>query len=837
MLWSNSPPRRSFSGYFTMRTVLGDGKDNVTSAVPLMADLEDCLAYMASTGGSYNQSLDPAFQKTDWYQASHDDADTGLEIINTGAGSTTLSFEAQGESSPISSVYFNGTNMDLISSSTLGLGMFSLSMLQAARNATIMEMNVIALSLGTDTQTGSVVLGGYDEALIDTDQRAVFVKGRELPNAFHASMTKLIVDGDAATTILDDTWNDAADVILTYDDFGLCLSQALINSLLPLIGNPSFDEDVNGYVYDGEPNTNYTLTFGLHNGTTEVIIEVPASALIVTQSSADNPVTTRNETGKTYLQIRPTSDGSTTGQYLGRSFLQYVYIIDSPSTINRFHLSAVRESYEKQLVAASKSSNSIFDGTVSSSSSGYRLGPMIGGIVGGVGFLVVAAIGCFWFVRRRNRRNGSLSGHRRINITNNDSTAFDKETGLGHIVHHHRGKEMQGGEVGTEHSGSIRTTATIPIRYVPSFEKKIGLGYRYSSSQHPEIPRAVQSQPVLLFETPSSSASTHSSSFDYHAQDLEIPQLRDSRLSITLSEIQRRNSEVSTVARECNTGSSEPEPESHDFVVPEQPAPLLYRSATVGRMYKAGKVKSVEGLPHSPGSRSGSSKRSHARTASLGRVVTPVEIDLGSGSRRSSIRNSGSSAGRKSRSDSSESASSGRTGSLEELCEALEPEPETDPHPRSAVSSDIDHESETHLRRLTTHTRSSGALFSPRDTIGLPRPPYAESANHSDSRGSTPILSESIISGQEVNFTHFGLESMPHSRSGSSDSGDRGLRERRSEDEVFGLGAVRGEYPPPTDGWLASGSEGDRSSGEKEVRPDNFLNSGSGSRSSRNDGR
>jgi hypothetical protein len=825
-----------------MRTTLGNGKDDVTSTAPSAAGLKDCLAYMASNGGYYNQSLDPAFQKTDWYQDSFDDAYTGWEIVNTGAGSTTLSFEAQGESSPVSSVYFNGTNMDLISSSTLGMGMFSLSMLQAARNATVIEMNVIALNLGTDTQTGSVVLGGYDDALIDKDQRAVFVKSSDLQHAFHASMTKLIVDGDAETTILDDTWNNAADVILTYDDFGLCLSQALIDSLLPLIGNPSFDEDVNGYVYDGEPNTDYTLTFGLHNGTTEVMIEVPASALIVTQSSEDNPMTTRNETGKTYLQIRPTSDGSTTGQYLGRSFLQYVYIIDSPSTINKFHLSAVRESSEKQLIAASKSSISIFDGTVSSSSTGYRLGPMIGGIVGGVGFLAVAAIGCFWFIRRRNRRNGSLSGHRSFNITNNGSAAFEKETGLGHIVHHHRGKEMRGGEVGTEHSGSIRTTATIPIRYVPSFEKEIGLGYRYSSSNQPDIPRAVQSQPVMLFETPSSSASTHSSSFDYHPQDLEIPQLRDSRLSITLSEIQRRNSEVSTVAREYNTGSSEPEPESHDIVIPDQPAPLLYRSATVGRMYKAGKVKSVEGLPHSPRSRSGSKsstsdKRSHARTASLGRVVTPVEVDLGSGSRRSSTRNSGSSAGRKSRSGSSESASSGRTGSLEELCEAHEPEPEANHHPQSSVSSDIDRGSGTHLRRLTTHTRSSGALLSPRDTLGLPRPSYTESTNHSDSRASTPILSGSIRSEQEVNYTHFGLESTPHSRSGSSDSSNQGLGERRSEEEVFGLGAVRGEYQPPNDAWLVSGSEGDGSSGGKVIRPDNFLNSGSRSRSSRNDGR
>ncbi|KAA8914474.1 hypothetical protein FN846DRAFT_926353 [Sphaerosporella brunnea] len=813
MLWSDLPPRRSISGYFTMRKTVGDGKDAVASTTPVtnIERQKSCLTFLASNGGYYNQSLDPAFQRSDFFTASFTDAYTGWAVANTGEGSTTLSFEAQGESGPTSKVYFNQTSMDLISSSTLGTGMLSLGMLQAARNVAVIEMNVMALNLGTEEQTGSVVLGGYDEALIDPTQRAVFPKAAELPRAFHAYMTKVVFDGGSQKVLLNEDPGLAADVDLRYDDYGLRLSQELIDTLLPLIGNPTYDEDVKGYVYNGEPKLDYSLTFGLSNGTSEVMIKVPASSLIMTQSPHDNPLTPLNETGKTFLQIRPTTNG-TSDQYLGRSFMRHVYIIDSPSTLEKFHLSAVRQSSGKKLIAASKSSISIFDGDYSiPSSDGYRLGPIIGGIVGGIGFLIAAAIGCFWFIRRRNRHNGSISGHRSINITGNDSTTFHKETGLGHIVHHHRGKGMNGGGLHTEHSDSFRTTATIPIRYSPSFEKEIGIAYRHSPQSQPNtLPRAVQSRPIMLFETPSSSS--RSSSLDH---ELEIPQLRDSRLSVTLSAIQRRNSEVSTVAREYNTGSSEPEPEPRGPAVPGEPIPRLYRSATVGRMYKAGKVRSVEGLssPHSPGSRHGSrspttATRGHSRTASLGRVVTPTEVDVCADSHKSITRRSSGSTGDRSRGgEASGSGSSGHTGSLEELREA----PELEPRPQSAISSDMP---ENHLRRLTIQTRSSGALLSPRDTLGLPSSPYAESSGHSDSRASTPHLAESIRS--EV-----GLESPPHSRSGFLDTGDMVLRERSSEDEVFGLGAVRGEYLPPKEGWLSSESEG---STEKEVRQEQFLN-------------
>ncbi|KAF8253784.1 hypothetical protein K440DRAFT_143947 [Wilcoxina mikolae CBS 423.85] len=248
MLWSKNPPRRSISGYFTLRTTPGSDNTDIPVSAADLERQKKCLEYLVSNGGYYNYSLDPDFQRGEYYMEYYKNANTTWQIYNTGVGTTTLSFDGYNASGTKSAEHFSSANMDLISHSTLGRGMFSLNMLQAARNAEIAEMNIVALNLGTEGHPGSVVLGGYDNALIDKKQRAVFPKGNDLPNAFHASMTKLsFVNGGSKTVVLDERTNadSIADVGLAYDDFGIRLSQGLINSLLPLIGNPQLDEESN----------------------------------------------------------------------------------------------------------------------------------------------------------------------------------------------------------------------------------------------------------------------------------------------------------------------------------------------------------------------------------------------------------------------------------------------------------------------------------------------------------------------------------------------------------------------------------------------------------------
>jgi len=817
MLWSDNPPRRSISGYFTLRTTPGGDKDSNTDVAVSAADLarqKKCLEYLASNRGSYNYSLDSDFRRGEYYMEFYKNSNTTWQIHNDGVGTTTLSFDGYNASGDKSAQHFSSASMDLVSHSTLGKGMFSLNMLQAARNAEVVEMNIVALNLGTEGHPGSVVLGGYDDALIDTKQRAVFPKGTDLPNAFHASMTKLsFVAGDSTTVILDERTNadSVADVGLAYDDYAIRLSQGIIDSLLPLIGNPEFDKGSNIYVYRDEPKTDYTLNFGLNNGSVEMTVKVPGSSLVVTESSNDNPLTSRNETGRTYLRITPTPDGSSKGQYLGRSFLQHIYIIDSPSVIGRFHLSALPSPLpdKKNLIAASPASITIFAGKFSSQSADSgspRIGPMVGGIAGGILILGAGAYGCFFLARRRNRRRKNTRDMKGID----KYSGLDKEAGLGHIIHHHRGGDLPDVDV----NSSVRTTATIPIRYSPSFVKEIGIGYRYSPSQGSRSVSHVQSQPVILF--PSTSTSPASDRGEFNQGQDQGSVRREPRLSTTLSTVQRRNSEVSTVAREYGTASSEPE-EGHAPAVPDESAPRLYRSATVGRMFPAGKVRSVDGPtppltpavlfsgsrgrgptpPHTPGvlpargqSRSSGNigKSSHTRTASLGRVVSPTEVDVGTISRRSSTRASGIPPPR---AGSAGSSSSGN-GSLGDLREEnspiaehshrfpLPPRP-SEPKPQSTPEeTDRDYLDDEH-RRLAAQ---------------IARPPSAPS----------------IISEQEVGYTH--------SRSGSSD-------------EVFGLGAVvreeDGAYMKLKEGWLASGSE---SSGTGEEGEEQFLNSRAGSKSS-----
>lgn len=846
MLWSDQLSERSVSGYFSLQETPSSGSTTVEAATLTPAELDrqqKCLDYLASDGGYYNQSLDLDFTKREYYLDSYENNRTGWAIGNTGVGTTTLTFEGQSEKGVKSMMTFNESTMDLISSSTLGRGTFSLSMLQAARNAVVQEMNVIALSLGIPGHAGSVVLGGYDQALIDDAQRAVFAKGDELPYAFRVTMIKLSVQsGGSTTAVLDDRTNadSRVDVGLVYDDYGLRLSDDIIDSLLPLIGNPKFDKDVNGYVYDATPKTDYSLSFTLYNGSAEVVVGVPASSLVVTDTSSDNPLTPRNETGKTYLRISPTADGSKDGQYLGRSFLQHVYMIDSPSSIGKFVLSALPSTYpnQKQLIAASPSSIGIFNGEFSSSSNGMSIGPMVGGIVGGIAVLAAAIFGIFWYLRRRSQRFGRHGGRHSINIT--DASSYEGST-LGHIAHHHRGEEKGMGSVHT--NPSARTTATIPIRYAPSsapswtpsYDKGSVSGYPCSPQpQSPGAPHIMTSQPVISFSTQSSSHNSVRSS----------SRRGDSVLSVPQSAMMRRNSTASTVAREYDTMAEEPEPDDFVVIATAQPIPQLYRSATVGKMYKPGKAQNKLTPPHTPGivsitrSKSKSSavsapassgeRRGHARTASLGRIMTPSEgptvVTVGPKSPKSPKSTSRNSVGIL---RSSISVNGGSSGSLEKLREegmAIEMQA----RPQSTLAAELD--CEDHHRRSMTQTQSGGALSSTR---------FPATSISSGSRA------ESVITNQEVNFAQM-IDSSQHSRTGSSHTEDElSIRVRGSSEEGFRLNAVQGDQFAPglSDGWLASSGNSETSGTvEKPVRQEQFLSSAAESRrssrrSSKHDGR
>ncbi|KAI5813053.1 hypothetical protein BZA77DRAFT_322278 [Pyronema omphalodes] len=781
MLWSDNPLQRSVSGYFT----IGDAANSteiIMEAKIKAAEETSCLSYLQSHGGYYDAQKDPDYAPEKYYMEFVSNDHTNWYIHNDGEGATTLSLEGRDISGAKQTPQFKNTSMQLMIESSLGRGMFSLSALQAARNAEVEQMNIVALNLGTPNHPGSVVLGGYDDSLIDKSQRAVFPKSNNFENAFHAPMTAMsVIDmhTGAEIPILDKNGLNSAsagDVGLAYDDFGVRLSKEVINTLLPVLGNPKFDEAVNGYIYSGTPKTDYALTFTLHNGSAAVTIRVPASSLLYTESSTDNPLTPHNESGRTYLRISPTPDGSRNGQFLGRSFLQHVYMISSPSSMGSFHISALSSPLptEKRLIPASPSSIGIFSGTFPSGDGSPRIGPMVGGIVGGLFILAAGAIGCWFYTRKRDVQEMRDRSSQSAMGTYPD---YNKEAGLGHVVNHAR-------------SSSVQTGGTIPIRYSPSFDKELGV---------------VKSVPVEGLVEPD----------DDEDEDGVYGGYQGYQGDYAGYQFPRRHSEVSTVLREYTPPERKQQDNMATTDVVEEaivvPA-ALYRSATVGRFVPAGRVKS---LPPS----------SHTRTASVGRIILPGEIGSVHVSRSISTRGSGS--------PKTHSPASSGSGSLDDLREEGEGGTKTvrssfalprgfrngDTPPMTPVNSGLAPRPKTgRTESLCTDTSSPDSPVIPvaisvHSTLG-----GAQETENEVQNGEVNGVDHGVVehkNSDEGLATRLDLDSSnshtptPPSRSGSSDE----------EGEIFGLSSVAraggGKYMDQ-EGWLMSGSEPSAGSGDEK---------------------
>lgn len=478
--------------------------------------------------------------------------------------------------------------INLVWQSTLGMGMVGLNVLQRARNSRIPEMDVVALNLGTDENTGSVVMGGYDDALINHGQKTIFSKTDT--GDFEVVVTDITYIGSMEKTIVSTSASSSeSKITLAYDSPNIQLSPETLKILLPMIGSPTFDGDLNGYVYSGTPQTDYFLRFTLKNGTMSASIIVPASSLLTTDTSTDNPLTSRTESGRTYLRLSPSSDGHPA--YLGRAFLQHVYLINAPPTINKFHISAIPSPAPKTklLVAASRASISIFNATPSSKNDKPAIGPMVGGILGGLAVLIGGITACIWIQRKRRLnplQSGSKLTVRFAEDKNSSIPSYDPEKGLGFS------KRSGGGD-----SKTLTTSMT--------------------------------------------SLSRDKSSFTLPPEKSPEPPVKDPELVRRLSQqstAKRRQSENSTVAR-VFMGPYSPQIDDIQELKQEM---HLQRTATVGRFYSAGRVAKVES-PTLQRPERAKTTRSHVRTASIGRICTPTSVEFSPmASRRGSMKTVGS---------------------------------------------------------------------------------------------------------------------------------------------------------------------------------------------------
>lgn len=585
MLWTQNPPRQSIFGYFSLNSSSSSIKSNAEANSN--TGESDCLANLGSNGGYYDHTRDKDFIAAISVGGNITNIDTAFDVETLAVGSTSLSWSSWSDESN-SAFQLEGMPINLISRSTLGMGIVGLNVLQRARNSRIPEMDTVALNLGTDNRVGSVVMGGYDDALIDNSQKSVFSKTST--SGFEVLLTGITYVGPSSESPVISNLA-SSNIALAYDSPNIQLPAEVLGGLLPLIGSPTFDKDLNGYVYSGTPKTDYSLRFTL-KGANSFSITVPASSLLATDTPDDNPMTSQTESGRTYLRLSPSSDGHPA--YLGRAFLQHVYVISAPPTINKFHMSAIPSPFPitRSLVAASRSSVTIFG--VKDVKDKPAVGPIIGGILGGL-VVIIGGIAAWIYIHRRRSSRMSSRSDGELTVRSDE----DK-------------------------------TSSIPSY---SYEK----GYDFSSTQSAnEVTRVTSTGP--------SSFSRGISSLSPPRQKLPVNDPEPARRP----ETKRRNSEDSTVAR-VFMGPYSPQVDDMEELQHEM---QLQRTATIGRFYSAGRVAKVvpqvgravkiEPPPLQIPERA-KTPNSHVRTASIGRMCMPTSVEFSPvSSRRESMKTVGS---------------------------------------------------------------------------------------------------------------------------------------------------------------------------------------------------
>lgn len=609
MLWTESPPRRSISGYFSLGLSSNNTITTTTTATSNRGTEDntqnsECLNYLRSdAGGYYNQTGDADFVVDVLTANGISDTATDFQMQSLAVGSTSLAWST---TSDISTAVFQlkGMPINLVWQSTLGMGTVGLSLLQRARKSSVPEMDVVSLNLGTGGNTGSVVMGGYDDALIDHGQKVVFSRTNSNgTSGFQVVLSDVTYIGpNSEEVVVSNAGTSSAEskVALAYDSPNIQLPAKALEALLPLIGDPVFDENVNGYIYldSDSPRTDYSLKFTLKNGSSSSTIIVPASSLVGTDTSSNNPLTSRVESGQTYLRLSASSDEHPA--YLGRVFLQHVYLVNGPPTINKFLISAIPSPLPsaKSLVPASRTSIKMFN-TTPGTSDKPAVGPMVGGILGGLAVIIGVIALWMWFLRRR--RDRALSS--------------------------------EGPEGGNKPTVRFAEGDRNPSPFSPppassyGYEKELEFASRKSSNRTGS-------------ESKTATPSVTSFSPDLPEKDPEFLQ----RLS-RQSQHRRRQSEGSTVAR-VYMGPYSPQVDDIEELHYEM---QLQRTATVGRFISgANAVATVDGGPRSPGVTKPEmikikTANSHVRTASIGRICTPTSIEFPtSSSRRGSMRTVGS---------------------------------------------------------------------------------------------------------------------------------------------------------------------------------------------------
>lgn len=377
-----------------------------------------CLDFLRYHGGYYNDTADLEYVPREAVSGFYSSRNLSWIVNVEGGGSTNVSWEpllTQLEPGSGEAYYFNMSDVPIakFTQATEGMGAVGLAALQKRRTAqsnsgslasksrSIAE-NVVGLYLGIDDTAGSVVMGGYNNALVDRDRSLVYDRiGEEL----YVEMPKVRFNGNGKSTKKEDAFDiqySRQGVQLSYVNPGIRLPRKILDTILPKVGNPMYDDNIGYYVYSSDPPLDWSLTLTFRNETRDFQFEVPATSLLATVVDENNPLSTTVENGQTILRLTPTLYGDEEGAYLGRSVLKHLYVVDDNS-LGKFLVSAAN------MTAAMKRERNVVTGSymliagnsVTQLRTDKNIGPILGGSLGGAALLAVIAAGVAFLVARR----------------------------------------------------------------------------------------------------------------------------------------------------------------------------------------------------------------------------------------------------------------------------------------------------------------------------------------------------------------------------------------------------------------------------------------------------
>jgi hypothetical protein len=364
---------------------------NATLSLPTTLTCEDivdharttlCWSGAADTGGMYNERKDSSYVKSQQTVFGQGVEDPSLNAFME-AGSTKFSWSAGGSQT------FSDTpvTVDLFTANSLGMGSIALNTFLAGKNALNMPnqptVDVISIFTGNSKSAGYVVMGGYDDNMIDHQNMGVFstsqqdsfsltLQGvtfvpnggsgtgtaghkhrRSISHVHHGHVQRQAKSSDAATSssssgsagsspstpsILD---FQQTPLNIDYDATDIRLPAPILDQVLKLLNNPTYNSDVNGYTATNPGALlNSALAFTFMNGSSPdsvINVTMPLSSLWVTDPDVDNPLTARVENGTSYFALSPLGKTDTTG-HLGRPFVKHIYMTNDLKG-GKFHLS------------------------------------------------------------------------------------------------------------------------------------------------------------------------------------------------------------------------------------------------------------------------------------------------------------------------------------------------------------------------------------------------------------------------------------------------------------------------------------------------------------------